>query len=133
VLALNGVVGRDWDYQLAYSSHYNTQSFYPDPIGDLIYQGVSSDVFTSDLSNTLQGDLTYHLGSGHTLRSGFYFGEYGVETDQTSQVFPTEACQPAINPISVTANLNKINLIYGIYFQDTWQITNRLSVNFGSR
>jgi outer membrane receptor for ferrienterochelin and colicin len=31
------------------------------------------------------------------------------------------------------ANLNKINLIYGVYFEDSWRITNRLSVNFGSR
>jgi len=44
VLALNGTWGSDWDYQLAYSAHYNTQTFYPDPIGDLIYQGVASGV-----------------------------------------------------------------------------------------
>jgi len=29
--------------------------------------------------------------------------------------------------------LNKINLVYGIYLQDDWQITGKLSVNFGSR
>ena len=71
------------------------ETFYPDPIGDLIYEGVSSNVFTSDLSNTLQGDLTYRLGSAHTLRGGFYLGEYGVESDQTSQVFPNVMGQPA--------------------------------------
>ena len=63
VLALNGALGSKADYQLAYSAHYNTQTFYPDPIGDLIYQGISSNVFTSDLSNTLQGDFTYRLGA----------------------------------------------------------------------
>jgi outer membrane receptor protein involved in Fe transport len=133
VLALNGALGQNWDYQLGYSVHYNSQTFYPDPIGDLIYQGIASNVFTSDLSNTLQGDLTYHLGSTHALRGGFYLGEYGVESDQTSRVFPIVAGVPATSPISVTANLNKINLVYGVYLQDTWQITNRLSVNFGSR
>ena len=133
VLALNGVLGPAWDYQLAYSAHYNTQTFYPDPIGDLIYQGISSNVFTSDLSNTLQGDLTYHLGSAHALRSGFYLGEYGVESDQASQVFPIVAGHPTTLPIAVTANLNKINLVYGVYFEDTWQITDRLSASFGSR
>ena len=59
---------QNWDYQLAYSAHYNTQNFYPDPIGDLIYQGIASNVFTSDLSNTLQGDLTYHLDFPHSAR-----------------------------------------------------------------
>ncbi|MGH7778617.1 MAG: TonB-dependent receptor [Candidatus Binataceae bacterium] len=132
VLALNGAPGSNWKYQLAYSAHYSTQTFYPDPIGDLIYQGVSSNVFTSDLSNTLQGDLTYRAGT-HTLRGGFYLGEYGVESDQSSQVFPIVGGTPATAPISVTANSNKINLVYGIYFEDTWRITDRLSVNFGSR
>ncbi len=132
VLALKGAIGADWDYQLAYSAHYNSETFYPDPIGDLIYQGIASNVFTSDLSNTLQGDLTYHLDD-HAIRGGFYFGEYGVETDQTSQVFPIVMGTAATTPISVAANLNKINLVYGVYLEDTWQITDRLSVNFGSR
>jgi len=90
-------------------------------------------VFTSDLSNTLAGDLTYRLGALHALRGGFYFGEYGVESDQRSQVFPIVTGQPAITPISVAANLNKINLVYGVYFQDTLRITDRLSLNIGSR
>ena len=77
VMALNGVVGPAIDYQLAYSGHYNTQSFYPDAIGDLIYQGIASRVFSSDLSNSLQGDVTYRLGSAHTIRGGFYFGDTG--------------------------------------------------------
>lgn len=132
VLALNGTLRSSWDYQLAYSAHYNAQTFYPDPIGDLIYQGVASNVFSSDLSNTLEGDLTYHR-NGHTLRGGFYLGEYGVESDQTSQVFPITMGVPATTPISLTANLNKINLVYGVYLEDTWQMTDRLSVNFGSR
>ena len=132
VLALNETLGSNWNYQLAYSAHYNTQTFYPDSIGDLIYQGIASNVFTSDLSSTLEGDLTYHIGA-HALRGGFYLGEYGVESDQTSQVFPIVMGVPATTPVSLTANLNKINLVYGVYFEDTWQMTDRLSVNFGSR
>jgi outer membrane receptor protein involved in Fe transport len=133
VLAINGALSPSADYQLAYSAHYNSQTFYPDPIGDLIYQGVSSNVFTSDLSNTLQGDLTFRFGSAHTLRGGFYFGEYGVESDQTSQVFPIVMGQPATTPILLTANLNQINVVFGFYLEDTWKINEQLSVNFGSR
>jgi hypothetical protein len=133
VFALNGVFGSRADYQLAYTAHYNTQSFYPDPGADLIYQGISSDVFTSDLSNTVEGDLTYRPGASHSLRTGFYMGEYGVESEQTSQVFPIVMGEPTTIPVSRTANLNKINLVYGIYLQDDWRITDKLSVNFGSR
>jgi outer membrane receptor protein involved in Fe transport len=133
VFALNGALGSKTDYQIAYSAHYNSQTFYPDPVGDLIYQGISSNVFTSDLSNTLQGDLTYRWHAGHTVRGGFYLGEYGVESDQTSLVFPATMGGFANTPVSRTANLNKINLVYGVYLQDDWQLTDRVSVNFGSR
>ena len=135
VLALNGAVGEKISYQLAYAIHYNTQTFNPDPIGDLIYQGISPKVFNSDLANTLQGDTTYRLGD-HTFAAGFYLGEYGVESDNTSQVFKEDSAGaqiPPFVPISVVANLNKINILFGFYLQDTWQITDKFSVNFGSR
>ena len=134
VLALNGAIGEKFSYQLAYAIHYNTQTFNPDPVGDLIYQGISPKVFNSDLANTLQGDTTYHLGD-HTFAGGFYLGEYGVESDNISQVFEENngTQVPPFVPISVIANLNKINILFGFYLQDTWQITEKFSVNFGSR
>lgn len=133
VLALNGAMGANADYQLAYTIHYNRENFNPDPISDLIYQGVSPKIFDSDFANALQGNFTYHLGNAHTFRTGFYFGEYGVEADDTSQAFPIVGGKPETTPVSITSNLNKINLIYGVYLQDTWRMTEKLSVNFGSR
>ena len=73
MLALDGVWGERLDYQLAYSTHYNSQNFHPDPIGELIYEGVSSHVFNSDFSNSIQGDVTYRFNSAHTLRGGLLF------------------------------------------------------------
>ena len=132
VLALNGALGTNADYQVAYTIHYNRENFNPDPISDLIYQGIAPKVFDSDLSNAAQGNLTYRWND-HTFRGGFYFGEYGVEADNTSQVFPLKGGVPLTVPISITTDLNKINLVYGVYFQDTWQLNEKLSVNFGSR
>ncbi len=133
VLALNGALGTNADYQVAYTMHYNREDFNPDPISDLIYQGIAPKVFDSDFSNAAQGNLTYRLGNDHTLRGGFYFGEYGVEADNTSQVFPIKGGMTLTVPISITNDLNKINLVYGVYAQDTWQLSEKLNVNFGSR
>ena len=132
VLALNGALGSNADYQLAYTMHYNRENFNPDDISDLIYQGIAPKVFDSDFSNSAQGNLTYRWND-HTLRGGFYFGEYGVEADNTSQVFPLKGGVPLTVPVSITTDLNKINLVYGVYLQDTWQLSEKLSVNFGSR
>jgi outer membrane receptor protein involved in Fe transport len=132
VFALDGAPSERAAYQLAYSVHYNRENFNPDPPADLIYQGISSKIFTSDLSNSLQGSFSYQLGA-HALKTGFYFGEYGVESDNTSQAFPIVGGKPLDTPISVTSDLNKINLVYGVYIQDTWKLTDTLSVNYGSR
>ena len=129
---MNGALGSNADYQVAYTIHYNRENFNPDTISDLIYQGIAPKVFDSDFSNAAQGNLTYRWND-HTFRTGFYFGEYGVEADNTSQVFPLKGDVPLTVPISITTDLNKINLVYGVYLQDTWQLSEKLSVNFGSR
>lgn len=133
VLALNGALNSKAEYQLAYAIHYNSETFYPDPVSDLVYQGISSSIFTSDLANTFQGDMTYRVGDEHSLRTGFYIGEYGVESDQSSLVFPISTGIVETAPVSKAAEVNKINLVYGLYLQDDWNITEKLSVNFGSR
>ena len=57
ILALNGAPAPDLTYQLAYATHYISQSFEPDNVGELLYQGVASTAFHSDFDNTLQADL----------------------------------------------------------------------------
>jgi outer membrane receptor protein involved in Fe transport len=135
VLALNAAPTADLDYQMAYAIHYNSEQFNPDPIGDLIYQGVASHVFDSDLSNSLQGDLSYQPLLSHSLRCGFYIGEYGVEADEQSLVFPVGAQGQQLQktPITVGSNLNRIVVVGGVYAEDTWHITDKLGVNFGTR
>jgi outer membrane receptor protein involved in Fe transport len=145
VVALSGVLSSKLDYQIAYAANYVTIHFVPDPIGDLIYQGAASDVFHSDLANTLEADFTYHLNEHHTVRTGFYVGEYGVELDDSTLTFPGDpsavvctpiACtipQTSDVPIDVVDNFNEINWLFGVYAQDQWQLTQRLSLNYGLR
>ncbi|MGB3551150.1 MAG: TonB-dependent receptor [Candidatus Binatus sp.] len=132
ILALNGAPAPGLTYQLAYSAHYISQAYQPDNVGELLYQGVASTAFHSDLDNTLQGDLTYKLGD-HTLGAGIYLGEYGVESDDNSLVFKEPIAGPPFVPVRVINDSNKINLLSGIYLQDTWQITEKLRANFGVR
>jgi hypothetical protein len=136
ILAINGAPTSALTYQLAYSSHYISQDFQPDKVGELLYQGVASTAFHSDLDNTLQGDITYKWGA-HTFGTGIYLGEYGVEADDSSQVFKvnpvTGAQMPPFVPVQVINNANKINLLSGIYLQDTWQINEKLRAYAGIR
>jgi hypothetical protein len=135
ILALNGAPSSSLSYQLAYSAHYISQYFNPDDVGELLYQGVASTAFHSDLDNTLEGDLTYQRGP-HTFGAGFYLGEYGVEADDSSLVFKVNSAgeqEAPFIPVRVINNANKINLLSGIYLDDTWQLTGKLRANFGLR
>ena len=92
ILALTGVIGSGINYQVAYTSAYSTIMFNPDPIGDLIYQGIASTSFHSEFDNTLQTDVSrqfdVHNFGSHNIGAGFYLGEYGIELDDTSRTFP---------------------------------------------
>ena len=134
ILALNGSVGGDLTYHLAYAFHSIAQDFVPDDPGELIFQGVASTASHHDIDNTLQGDLTYQIGR-HTLGSGFYFGAYDVRVDVSSLVFPVDenGDQSSSVPVSVINNAREMNLIAGFYVDDLWRITDRLRVSYGLR
>jgi TonB dependent receptor/Carboxypeptidase regulatory-like domain len=136
VLALQGSLNTETDYQLAVFSRYFQSNFRPDPTGDLIYEGVASQVLNSSFANGAQGDVTYRLNPAHTLRGGFYFNEEAVESDNTSLVFLVDSNgnqKTPYLPVSIVDNLNRLTFVGGIYAQDEWRISDKLVVNSGLR
>jgi outer membrane receptor protein involved in Fe transport len=139
ILALRGVVGPKINYQVAYTGAYSTLQFNSDPIGDLVYQGVASNSFRSEFDNTLQTDVSREFNShnfgSHNIGTGFYLGYYGIQQDDTTLAFPTNASGlPTTNiPVSIIDNLNNINMLYGVYLQDIWQINEKLTITAGVR
>jgi outer membrane receptor protein involved in Fe transport len=139
ILALSGVFGPQINYQVAYTGAYSTIQFNPDPIGDLIYEGGASNSFRSELDNTLQTDLSHdfdwHNFGSHDIGTGFYLGYYGVQSDDTTLAFPanSQGQQTSDVPVSITENSNNINMLYGVYLQDIWQINEQLTLTTGVR
>src|SRR6202162_4744863 len=89
VVALQGVIGSNFDYQIAPFSRYSTVTFNPDHTGDLIYNGAASRVFRSDWGNGFQLDTAYHGIANHTFRLGGYFDAERAEIDNHESVFDT--------------------------------------------
>jgi outer membrane receptor protein involved in Fe transport len=141
VLALQGVMAKDIDYQVAAFSRYSTLSFHPDQEGDLLYNGEASRVFRGDFANGLQGDFAYSGISEHTIRTGFYFTGERAEIDNHALVFPGSAagqCTGFHNPpcdqaFSVVDNIAYTQWLYGIYLQDEWHPIEKLTINYGAR
>ena len=55
VLAYQSSIGSDIDYQVSYISRYTSVHFTPDPIGDLVFNGVASNVSQSSFSQRITG------------------------------------------------------------------------------
>ncbi len=134
VLALQGTVGEDIDYQIAPFSRYSTVSFYPDYKGDLIYNGASSKVFRSDWGNGFQIDSAYHAFQNHTIRLGGYFDSERAEIDNHEATFLGAPGMPSSNvPISIVDNIALQTWIYSVYLQDEWKPFEQLTINYGAR
>src|SRR3984957_6809748 len=119
VLALQGTVGSNFDYQIAPFSRYSTVTFNPDHVGDLIYNGAASRVFRSDWGNGFQIDTAYHGIANHTFRLGGYFDAERAEIDNHESVFNLTGPKPTV-PFGIVNDIALQTWIYSGYVQDEW-------------
>ena len=119
-----------FDYQLAAFSRYSTLHFVPDTIGDLLFNGIASDVYRRGFANGVQGDGSYKLTDAHTLRAGFTVTGESTLNSNISTVLPDTLVD---TPFTVTDDNSKLGWVAGVYVQDEWKVTNELTLNFGLR
>jgi len=124
------------DLQISYFSRYSTVHFTPDVLGDLIFNGVASDVYRSSFVNGVQGDASYRLNPAHTLRVGFYASAESTNVTTKDTLFPadpTSGAQTSDVPFDVVDAHSKLGYLLGVYVQDEWKITSQLTLNAGLR
>jgi outer membrane receptor protein involved in Fe transport len=125
----------DFNGQLSYFTRYNKLQFTPDPVGDLLLNGIASDVTRTSYTNGIQGDGSYQLNSAHTLRAGFSVSAEQAFVGNSSLVVPCMACDGSDNgpPETITDNVSKTGVLMGVYAQDEWKLTNQFTINAGLR
>ena len=133
VLAYQSTIGSDFDYQLSYVTRYSSVHFMPDPLGDLVINGVASDVSQSSFVQGLQGDGSYRLNDCHTIRMGFFSSYEDTTSYNVSTVFPVVGAGFG-PPITIIDNEPKNgNILAGVYIQDEWKLAPKWTVNYGLR
>ncbi|MEO7431239.1 MAG: TonB-dependent receptor [Dokdonella sp.] len=135
VLALQGLLG-DTSYQVSFGQRYTSVDYQPDPIGDLVFNGVAGTIGRSNRANTVQADFSNAIGTAHTLRYGLYVSDENPVANNTSLVFPADADgnQTSTTPITIVDNAAHISAkTYGLYVQDEWQVSDPLTINYGVR
>jgi len=124
----------DLTYQVSAFTRYSGVRFDPDPAGDLIYNGVASQIDRSIFSAGLQADGSYLINDHHTLRAGISFTSEYAKVDATSAVFPADASgnQTSFDPFTIVDDGHKLGYLYGAYLQDEWKL-GKLTINYGAR
>ena len=108
--------------------------FMPDPVGDLYYNGVASDVDKNLYSGGIQADASSEINPKHTLRGGFMVLDESVAQNTTTTVYNLDpAGNPTGSPYPIVANSSLYALFAGGYLQDEWKITDQLTANYGAR
>jgi outer membrane receptor protein involved in Fe transport len=128
----------DIDYQLSYFNRYSQLHFRPDLIGDLVINGVASDIYRQSYVNGIQEDSAWRIGYAHTLRFGFSASaERSLVTNISTVLGLADPTDPTAGttdtPRTVFDSSSKTGWLLGTYVQDEWKITNQLTLNAGLR
>jgi hypothetical protein len=89
VAAIQKSVG-DIDAQLSYFSRLSSVRFTPDLLGDLLYNGIATDIYRSSLLNGVQGDVAYRVHPAHRLRFGFIGSAEKTHVANSSTLLPLD-------------------------------------------
>lgn len=135
VVALQGTNGGALDYQVALFTRYTRTQFNPDPVGDLLFNGVASQDFHSNTANGAQVDTTWRLNDRHTIRAGLFFQQEHAVFDNSVDVFAADdnGNQLSDQPFNIQDLSSKTGYLYSAYVQDEWKITGKLTLNYGLR
>ncbi|MGA2440654.1 MAG: TonB-dependent receptor [Tepidisphaeraceae bacterium] len=114
---------------------YGQIHFVPDPVGDLMLQGVAGEVLNSFATSGLQVDGSYIINDQHTLRAGL-IADYTVERNNTNtSVFAVDPVTQAVSafPEYIVDDTRNNATEAGVYLQDEWKLTPAVTVNYGTR
>ncbi len=135
ILSYQGTAGAGVDYQVSLFNRYSDVAYTPDAVGDLTFKGIAAHILRRNQTVGTQADLSYPVGREHTLRTGIVYSREQFRVNNVSQVFAADTDGNQLNgmPISIVDNSQISGHLYGIYLQDEWKPTDKLTINYGAR
>lgn len=123
------------DVQTSLFTRYSSLYYTPDPLGDLLFNGVAQTAARSSWANGTQTDASWRVSPDHTVRAGFLAQAERSVSKSTSVVLPVDSsgAQTSDQPLAVQDSSGKTGYTYGIYLQDEWRILPKLTINVGGR
>ncbi len=124
-----------FDVQASLFSRYSSLYFTPDPLGDLLFNGLAQTAAKSVWSSGTQTDATWYVSPTHTIRGGFQITGERLVSQTASSVFFLDqtGAQTSPFPTTVQSDSGKTGGVYGLYLQDEWKLLPSLTLNYGGR
>ncbi len=121
--------------QTSLIARYSSLNFSPDPLGDLLYNGISQQAYKRDVAYGVQSDGAYRLSDAHTIRAGLYAQRDRLTSNTTSAVLTTDStgAQTSDVPVLVVDDSENTQTIESVYLQDEWRLAPAVTVNYGVR
>ena len=123
------------DFQVGTVTRYSSVYFSPDPLGDLLFNGIAQSASRQSVSNGLQGDDSYRFSDADTVRSGFYIQREHTSSAANSLALPVDetGMQTSDQPLTIPDSSATTGWLYSCYLQNEWRPAPKLTVNFGAR
>jgi hypothetical protein len=126
--------GVDGGWQASAFARGSGLDFRADPLGDLVFNGVASDVRRRVLSTGVEFDASLHLGETHTLRGGWLLSADRARADSDNRVLRVrEDGSLSSQPVLITERSLRHGAMEGLYLQDEWQLGRGFTLNYGAR
>jgi outer membrane receptor protein involved in Fe transport len=124
-----------FDVQTSLTARYSSLNFVPDPLGDILFDGIAQNAFKQNVAYALQSDAAYRLNDEHTVRTGVFLQSDHSKSLTTSSVIALDDAgnQMSDIPEAIADNGSKTEWIESIYLQDEWKLIPTLTVNYGLR
>jgi opacity protein-like surface antigen/outer membrane receptor protein involved in Fe transport len=135
VLALQKSVN-DLDLQLAYFTRTSSVQFTPDLVGDLMFNGVATNVYRGSVANGVQADSAFRMSEAHTLRAGAFASMEKTTVSTVNELLPIDSVtgvQISDVPFPAIDTSVLLGWLAGVYVADKWKLTDRLTLNTGMR
>ena len=120
--------------QTSLSARYTSLTFFPDEVGDLLYNGIAQNAFKRDDAYSWQTDADYHLNDAHMFRFGFFIQHDNADSQTNSLVSQVDANGVPTNVLeNIIDNGTQSQNIESFYLQDEWKPIDLLTINYGLR
>ncbi len=122
--------------QTSLFARYSTLTYYPDVVGELLYNGQAQSAAKRSAAFGLQSEGVYRLDDAHTLRGGVILQAERGTSKTSTLVYPDDAVGNPIGgatPFAVADSSGKNQYTYSLYLQDEWKLLPGVTLNSGLR